>query len=190
MIKFKEFFYKTLLETPMNSGVFDSEYSDTQIAQQKYADIMMDDNIRCVHTLYPDTYPVYLYEEREGNDIMLSFVPEHDNFIYGYATYEETSDGGAVMGSVYNRPTYVGLAQGVYNRYLIPKYLYIMSDGRHSAKGRNFWRNIVTANLDKNISVWDISTNSSVIHIENIKQLDKFYGDDVNYERFRLKISK
>jgi hypothetical protein len=99
-------------------------------------------------------------------------------------------DGGIVTTSVYNRPMYVGLAQGVYNRYLIPTYQYIMSNGEHSQKGRKFWRKIVSANLDKNVELINIETNQSVQRIKDVKELDQYYGDTPDYEKYRIKISK
>ena len=176
-------------ESPKNTGEFESEYSDTLVAQQKYSEIRNDENIKNVFTLYRDTNPVYLYEERDGNDITLYFVPENDDFIYGYATFEE-NDGGAIMTSVYNRPMYFGLAQGVYNKYIIPKYKFIMSDGNHSPDGKKFWKKIIASNLDKNVSIWDVVNRKDVIKITNPNQVDEFYGDKTDYERYRIKISK
>ena len=187
---FKQFFYKTLIESPRNTGDFVSEYSDTPTAMIKYDDIMKDKSIKVVHTLYPDSHSVYLYEERDENDITLYFVPKNDNFIYGYATYEVTNDGGAIMTSVYNRPMYFGLAQGVYNKYIIPTYNYIMSDGNHSPDGKKFWKKIINSNLDKRVEIWDFEMNKSLMIIDDPNQIDKFYGDTFPYEKYRIKISK
>lgn len=187
---FEKFFHKTLLETPMNTGEFESEYSDTLIAMGKYTDVMNNLDKKLVFTLYPDTHPVYLYEEKDGNDVVVCFVPKNDKFIYGYVSYEETQDNGAIMSGVYNRPEYLGLAQGVYNRYLIPKYDYIMSSGRHSPMGQSFWGKIIKANFDKRVEIWDIEKGEGILKINNIDDVSNFYGNGEDYERYRIKISK
>ena len=97
MNTFKKFFYKTLLETPMNTGAFESEYSDHAMAAGQYSEIVGNPEYVLVYVFYPDTYPVYLYELWDGNDVVIYFVPKNDNFIYGYVSYEEVNDGGAIM---------------------------------------------------------------------------------------------
>lgn len=175
----------------MNTGEFKSEYSDIRIAQSIYDEVVDDPDNKIVDTFYPDSHPVYLYEIRDGNDIVIYFVPKNDKFIYGYASYEETPDGGAMMVGVYNMPMYHGLAQAVYNRFIIPKYRYIMSSGRHSPMGQSFWKKIVLSNLNTSkVEIWDVNTNSPIQKIKNIPELKLFYGDDVDYERYRIKISK
>lgn len=174
----------------MNTGEFHSEFSDTAIAQDMYEQILKDSQkYKHVHTLESE-YPIYLYEHRDGDDVMVYFVPKNDNFIYGYVTYELKTDGGIEMYSVYNRPMYPGLAQQVYNNYLIPKYSYIMSHSQHSEKGKNFWRKIVSSNLKRNVVIWDVETDSVVEKINNINELDNFYGDGIDYEKYRIKVSK
>lgn len=188
-LSFDKFYYKTLLETPINTGEFESEYSDTPIAKAMYSDIIGNPEYKLVHTFYPDTHPVYLYEKKDDNDVAIYFVPKNDKFIYGYVSYEETNDNGAIMMGVYNMPEYHGLAQGVYNRYIIPKYSYIMSSGRHSPMGQSFWKKIINSNLDKKIEIWDMEIQKPILTINNSSQVSDFYGDEEDYARYRIKIS-
>ena len=190
MKNFKTFFHKTLLETPRNTGEFESGYSDTAIAQTQYKDIFDNpDDYKLVFKLY-ETHPVYLYENVDGNDVSCYFVPKNDDFIYGYATYELRDDGGIEMWSVYNRPMYYGLAQSVYNNYIIPKYKYILSNSHHSLNGRGFWRKLVMSNAGKrHIDIWDIHDNVSIKDIKSLKDLDDFYGNFEKFEKYRIRIS-
>ena len=65
-----------------------------------------------------------------------------------------------------------------------------MSDGNHSPDGKKFWKKIIASNLDKNVSIWDVVNRKDVIKITNPNQVDEFYGDKTDYERYRIKISK
>jgi hypothetical protein len=173
----------------MNTGEFDSEFSDTQIAQNIYNEILKNPSkYKKVFTL-KGNHSIDLYEFADGSDIMLYFFPQHDNFIYGYVTYECKNDGGIEIYSVYNRPMYFGLAQSVYNQYLIPKYDYVMSHNQHSQKGKNFWEKIVAFNIDKNITIYDTIDQKTVKNVNDSSDLNEFYGNTPNYERYRIKIS-
>lgn len=88
---FEQFFYKTLLESPRNTGEFVSEYSDTPIAMAKYDDIMRDDSIRVVYALYPDSHSVYLYEDFNLNKsaIIIDDVNQIDTFYGDAFMYEK-----------------------------------------------------------------------------------------------------
>jgi hypothetical protein len=190
MKPFKEFFFrKLMMESPKNTGDFDPGYSDTSEAKKIYNDVINDPNSEKVFTMFPDTYPVHLYLVREGHDRMLYFVPTNDDFIYGYATYEMRSDGGIEMYSVYNRGMYHGLAKSVYQKYLIPNHPYIMSHSEHSNSGRNFWRSLVLSNLgERKVTIWDMKTNKDIKTINNISELDDYYSDNEDYERYRIRI--
>ena len=190
MTTFKEYYIQTLLESPMNTGEFDSELSDTRIAQNIYSEILKTPSkYKKVFTL-KGKYAIDLYEYVDGSDIILYFVPQHDNFIYGYVTYEHKNDGGIEIYSVYNRPMYFGLAQSVYNQYLIPKYNYVMSHNQHSQKGKSFWEKIVSFNIDKNITIYDVIDRTNVKNVSSSSDLSEFYGNTPNYERYRIKISE
>ncbi len=175
------------MESPMDTGDFDSGYSDTSQAKMIYDEILNDPSYKKVYTMFPDTHPVHLYLLEDGIDRMLYFVPTNDNFIYGYATYEMQPDGGAEMISVYNKGMYHGLAQGVYMKYILPNHPYIMSNGRHSNSGRKFWKSIAFQNLGK-ITIWDTVEERDIKTIMETSELDEYYNDNGDYERYRIRI--
>lgn len=193
MIKFKEFFIKSLLhESPKNTDDFESPYSDFPMAQDMYNQIILNPNeYKKVFTLH-DKHKVDLMLNQDGDDMMLYFVPREGDHIHGYATYELRDDGGIEMVSVYNRPLYFGLAQSVYMNYLILNHKYVMSNGFHSKSGKSFWRKIVSFALFKNMNVyiWDDIKNIKITNIVNIQELDEFYGDDVDFERYRIRVEE
>lgn len=177
------------MESPMSTGDFDSGYSDTEQAMQMYADILDNPDYNKVFTLFPDTHPIHLYLLEDGDDRMLYFVPTNDKFIYGYATYEMRSDGGIEMYSVYNRGMYHGLAKVVYQKYLIPNHPYIMSHSEHSNSGRTFWKSLVSSNLkEKKVTIWDMVDEKDIKIVSNIQDLDEYYGNNEDYERYRIRI--
>ena len=71
------------------------------------------------------------------------------------------------------------------------KFKYIMSDGRHTPKGKMFWSRIVSDNLDKNdtsCSIYDTLSNEIISQIKNRDDLNQYYGDDIDLERYRIRI--
>lgn len=190
---FKEFFLKRMIqESPTNTGVFDTPYSDIGEAQEIYTIIKNDpENYEIVYSIFNE-HKVDLVLNREGDDATLYFVPRNDKFIYGYATYGYRQDGGIEMVSVYNRPLYFGLAQHVYLEYLIPHHKYVLSNGFHSKSGKSFWYKVVIFGLGKgmNVTIWDDKIGKDVHIVNSGKDLEKYYGDDMDYERYRIKIWK
>lgn len=192
MKTFKEFFIKSLIqESPQNTGVFETPYSDTRLAMDMYDEIMTSpQDYKKVHTLF-DKHKVDLMLKQENNDMMLYFVPRNDKFIYGYATYELLPDGGVEMVGVYNRPMYFGLAQYVYREYILPTHGYIRSNGQHSISGRNFWRKLVIHFLvaGKQVGIWDMNQNKIIKSVSHVREIDDFYDDDIKYDRYRIQIN-
>lgn len=187
-MSFQEFFFKLLQETPHNISNSDEYYSEIISASGIYDDVV--NNGEYVHSFtISGNYPIDLLEKREENDVICYFVPTNgNNYIYGYVCYDVLADGGVVTTSVYNDKKYPGLALKVYNEYLLGKYKYVMSDGNHTPRGRNFWRQLVVVNLKKRtVTIWDKKTNTER-GVLNPNDLDEFYGDGLDYERYRIRI--
>jgi hypothetical protein len=189
-MKFKEFYYKLLSESPTNISNDDEYFSENVRASEMYEEIISSpEQYKKVFSL-KGQYPINLYENQEDNDVMCYFLPTNGNdFIYGYVFYELRNDGGIITTSVYNNKKFVGLAYRVYDEYLIPKFGYVMSDGSHTERGRNFWRKIVRNNLG-NACIWDYVKNEKVSDITSINDLEKYYGGGLDFGRFRVRIGR
>lgn len=189
MKKFSEFYYELLKESPHNISDDDEYFSEILKGNDLYKEIKNSpDSYKKVFVMNT-TPPIELWEQQDGDDRMCYFLPTNGNdFIYGYVYYEVTADGGCITTSVYNDKKYLGLAFKVYNEYLLTKFNYVMSDGNHTPKGKNFWRNLLTFNKDKHRMIWDMSNNSKAIDIEEPKDMDEFYNDSMEYEKYRVRI--
>jgi hypothetical protein len=64
-----------------------------------------------------------------------------------------------------------------------------MSDGIHTERGKNFWRKIVRNNID-NACIWDYVKNEKLSDIQSVQDLEQYYGDGVDFGRFRIRIGK
>ena len=190
MKNFKEFYYNLLRESPINISDWtdDDYYSNTREAMDIYSKVVNDTEYKKVFEL---TQLIHLYESEIDDEVICYFVPTNNNFIYGYVCYDKLPDGGIITTSVYNDKKMHGLAYRVYNEYLLKNFKYVMSDGRHTPKGKTFWSRMVSDNLHKNdtfCSVYDTLTNKTMVEIKNISDLNLYYGDAIDFERFRIKI--
>lgn len=192
MNKFDKFYYDLFSESPMNIGDTRDDYSlDMILAQEKYKEIL--DNPQIYKKVRPNDseISVDLYEEQDKNEVICWFVPKNNKFIYGYVCYEELPDDGIVTTSVYNDKQVRFLALKVYLYYLLKKYKYVLSDKRHTKSGKRFWENLIIHTLDGcDIYIVDGKTNQPIETITSLKDLEKYYGDDLNNERYRIKIQK
>lgn len=189
-----EFYHKLFTESPLYIGDGDEEYYniETRAAIDKYSEILSKPEIfKKVHTI-PSNPPVHLYEEQDGNDVICWFVPTNNKFIYGYVAYEKRTDGGVVTTSVYNDRKFPGVASKVYQEYLLTKYKYIMSDMRHTRRGKDFWRKLVAVTLNNprlEKYIWDLQNNKKVLDIVSTNIIDSFYSDeDQGMGNFRIRI--
>ena len=190
MRDFKQFYYKMLLESPKRGGEFIPMESETENARIIYNNIIENStNYKLVYTTKDGT-PIDIWEEVDGNDYTIYFVPKNgDDFIYGYVTYELFDDGGIETTSVYNRPIYHGLAQLVYNKYLIPTYRYVMSNSIHSNDGRKFWEKLVMWNIgSRKIEIWDNINQKPIQNVRKLSELVNYYGNSDDFENLRIKI--
>ena len=189
MKTFKEFYYELLSETPHNISDDDEYFSELLKGSDMYDEIISSDEYIHVFTLngYP---PIQLLENIDGSDVMCYFMPTNGNdYIYGYVYYTKLDNGGVITTSVYNDKKHLGLAFKVYVDYLIPKYKFVMSDGNHTDKGKSFWKKLVIFALKKyNITIFDMKTGNNVKNITHHNELQEFYGDDIDFERYRIKI--
>lgn len=188
-MSFREFYYKLLKETPHNISNSDEYYSELASASNIYDEIVNSGEYVKVFTINGE-YPIDLYSKKDDNDIMCYFLPTNgNNYIYGYVYYTLLNDGGVITTSVYNDKKYVGLAFKVHIKYLLTTYKYVMSDGNHTPRGRNFWRNLIIFNIKKHpIHIWDMVNNVSVLTVNHPNDVDNFYGDEIDYERYRIRI--
>lgn len=91
---------------------------------------------------------LYLYEERDGNDVVCWAVPPNNKFVYAYVAHEIKPDGGVITTSVFNDRKFPTVAYRIYQDYLLGKYKYIMSDGQHTNRGESFWRKHVYTSVN------------------------------------------
>lgn len=192
MVPFKKFFITTLNESPYRTGDFENPYSDLRDAKKIYKDIQTNPyKYKLVYTLF-DKYKVFLYELDEGGgDKVIFFYPDNDDFIYGYVSFSELDDGGIETSGVYNQSMYRGLAQKVYNDYLLEKYRYILSSSRHSPDGERFWSGLISYSLvgGNNVYIYDAQTEKDIQQVNHLNDVKKFYGNEEDFERYRIKIS-
>lgn len=189
-----EFYHHLFTESPLYIGDGDEKYYniETRAAMDKYSEILSNPKIfKKVHTI-PSNPPVHLYEETDGNDAICWFVPTNNKFIYGYVTYEKRPDGGIITTSVYNDRKFPGVASKVYQEHLLKNYKYIMSDSRHTRRGKDFWRKLVVVTLDNprlGKYIWDLGGDRKVVDIVSTDVIESFYSDEnEGMENFRIRI--
>lgn len=187
-----EFYHKLLSESPMQIGDGDDYYNkEMDELTMKYREII--DNPSTFKKVFTfNTNPeLYLYEEKDGNDVVCWAVPPNNKFVYAYVAYEIKPDGGVITTSVFNDRKFPTVAYRIYQDYLLGKYKYIMSDGRHTNRGESFWRKHIYTSVNdytKKVYIWDNSLNQKVIEVTNPKQVEEFYSIYDNFEKFRIRI--
>lgn len=192
MKAFKEFYYKLLSESPMNIGDADDFYNmETKEAMAKFSEIL-DDPSRYKKVFTFNTNPeLFLYEEYDGGDVVCWALPSNNNFVYAYVAYEQRLDGGIITTSVFNDPKFPQVAYKIYMDYLLKRYKYIMSDKRHTPRGRGFWVKIISNNImdnTKELSIYDLTDDRQILIITHFSDIDRFYGNNEDFERYRIKI--
>jgi hypothetical protein len=188
MRSFKQFFEDYIKESPDQGG--NNELFDDKTDEELgiHSIINSDDYTNILNI---PKYDVSLWQLIDGDDIIIQFINNTSNESAGSVTFEKFEDGGVKITSVTNKSNYKGLAYWVYINYLLKKYSYIMSDGKHSKMGELFWKKIVDLNLDMYCSVWeyfDPNRKKYIKDIKNSSEMEEYYGQS-GYHNYVFVIS-
>lgn len=183
MTNYKEFYVKYFKESPENTGPLGFENK----IENELELFNITDNNQFKKVFSFENVDISLYEHRDENDVMIHFI-NSENKPVGYVNYENVDGGGIKISSVLNRSKIKGLAYLVYTEFLLGKYNFIISDGKHSPDAKKFWKNLIQSLIStKYIYVCD--KNIKIIQqISNIEELESYYGDKF-YEQYLFLIS-
>lgn len=137
-----------------------------------------------------EIYDVYSYNNPTEINTTYNFVFD-DKLTVAKINFEEI-DGGIQIDAAYSKGgAWSGLVTRIYTDYLLNKYSFILSDNSHTESGFNIYRELVNIQSTKNItvSVVDQRTDEE-IRIYNIKELEKYFGNTVEFAYFRFIVRK
>lgn len=187
MKTFKEFYIKYIKESPENTGPLGIENKTDD--EMGIINIVDSNHFKKVYAF--KDLNISLFENRDGNDVMVHFVDDSSNKSIGYVNYEELPNNGIKISSVLNRSEQRGLAYRVYTDFLLGGYDFIISDGKHSPDAKKFWEKLVSSLLGiKKIYSCNI-IDDKIINlnpIKDISELNNFYGGG-EYEKHLFLIS-
>lgn len=132
---------------------------------------------------------VNIYEtDKDGADKSVAFIDENGYYI-GLVEFDFLEDG-IQMVYIWQKKPFKDFILNVFLEYLLPKYETILSDKSQTVLAFNFYNklryflpnNIIFSILDKK--------NKTEILVDPNENLEKYYGEDEDFENYVFKISK
>jgi predicted kinase len=131
-------------------------------------------------------YDVYSYNDYTDFDNM-------DVFIYGalfYASFMYDTKGTTILQkSIWQEPFHLGLCREIILDYYLKKFNKIVSDGWHTELGEKYWNKLFKEAQTHGYKTYIGDSNGNKIS-DDVKDLDKYYGNTNKHLNYRLVIEK
>jgi hypothetical protein len=180
---------KHLKESPKRIGsIISYDYEDDN-PRLKYFQIIENPDI--FEKIFDVDENVSVYQEKDGDDVMLYFISKNFENVVGHIFFEEISlngKNGAFIASIYNHKMFSGLCEKIYFEHILKNYDFIMSGDSQTKRGERFWEKIAiyATNKGKFLYIYD---GNSINELKDVKEMKNFYGEEFEKSKFRFIIS-